>query len=291
MQTLIPALFLLAVLALFSPSLQSVLSKYLRRRPSLFFVAPALLALSFIAIARYFGANNPTLVVLLLAYTFVPALCAFPLLFRKTTPVDFAIMLLLWLPLEFLPGKQWVPRHAQGVLHSAAYGIAILLALWIFLLFRGLSGMKYRLPHRVIDFLLPAIAYPILAALLIPLAIRFSFMGPYHVPEHLSARFVLTRFLLILVATALPEEILFRALIQNWLMQRFGSRIPVLLFAAVIFGCAHLNNGPGPPPNWRYMVLAAIAGTGYGYVFQKASSVWSSALLHALVNTTRHVFF
>lgn len=291
MQTLIPALFLLAVLALFSPSLQTVLRERLRRRPVLLFVAPALLALCFIAIARYFGATNVNLVLLILAYTFVPTLCAFLLRFRKTTWLDFAIIVLLWLPLEFLPGKQWIPQPAQGVLHSGAYGIAILLALWIFLLFRGLSGMKYQLPHRTMDFLLPVIAYPILAALLIPLALRFSFMGPYHVPQHLGARFVLTRFLIILVATALPEEILFRALIQNWLMQKFGSGLRILLLAAVIFGCAHLNNGPGPPPNWRYMALATIAGIGYSKVFQKASSVWSSALLHALVNTTRHVFF
>lgn len=291
MQTLVPALFLLAVLALFSPALQLVLRERLRRRAPLVFAAPALLSLCFIAVARYFGATDFNLALLVLGYTFVPAVCAFPLRFRKPTRLDFAVILMLWLPLEFLPGKQWVPKPAQGVLHTTAYGIAILLALWIFLLFRGLPGMKYRLPQRATDLLWPLIGYVALAPVLIPLALHFSFMGPYHVPQRLSPGFVLARFLLILMATALPEEILFRALIQNWLMQKLGQGLPVLVLAGLIFGCAHLNNGPGPLPNWRYMALATIAGIGYGKVFQKASSVWSSALLHALINTTRHVFF
>src|SRR5437899_1902005 len=89
----------------------------------------------------------------------------------------------------------------------------------------------------------------------------------------------------ILAATALPEEILFRALIQNWLMQKLGAKISTMLLAALIFGCAHLNNGPQPLPNWRYMIMATIAGFAYGKVFEKSSSIFASAMLHALVNT------
>jgi membrane protease YdiL (CAAX protease family) len=105
------------------------------------------------------------------------------------------------------------------------------------------------------------------------------FLAPFHAPG------------LILVGTALPEEILFRALIQNWLMQKFGGTDRVLFVAALIFGVSHLNNSPGPLPNWRYAILATIAGYAYGKVFQRASSVVSSATLHAMVNTVRHVCF
>ena len=41
---------------------------------------------------------------------------------------------------------------------------------------------------------------------------------------------------LIFVGTALPEEILFRSLIQNLLMLRFGANTRTLLIAAFIFG-------------------------------------------------------
>ena len=96
---------------------------------------------------------------------------------------------------------------------------------------------------------------------------------------------------IIFVGTALPEEILFRALIQNLLMQRFGSGAGTLFVASFIFGCAHLDNGPQPLPNWRYMILATIAGVAYGTVFKKASTVLSSAGLHMLVDWTKHFFF
>ena len=96
---------------------------------------------------------------------------------------------------------------------------------------------------------------------------------------------------LIFVGTALPEEILFRSLIQNLLMLRFGSNNRTLLAAALIFGCAHLNNGPQPLPNWRYMILATIAGLAYGAVFRKASTVLSSTALHTAVDWTKHLFF
>ena len=95
----------------------------------------------------------------------------------------------------------------------------------------------------------------------------------------------------IFIGTALPEEILFRALIQNLLMLRFGAGMRTLLVASFIFGCAHLNNGPLPLPNWRYMIVATIAGFAYGRVFQRASTVLSSAALHTLVDWTKHFFF
>jgi membrane protease YdiL (CAAX protease family) len=39
------------------------------------------------------------------------------------------------------------------------------------------------------------------------------------------------------------------------------------------------------------VILASIAGFIYGKVFQKSTSVLSSAGLHALVNAVRHTFF
>jgi hypothetical protein len=96
---------------------------------------------------------------------------------------------------------------------------------------------------------------------------------------------------IIFVGTALPEEILFRALIQNLMMQRFGPTTRTLFWASFIFGSAHLDNGPQALPNWRYMILATIAGLAYGKIFQKSSSVVSSAALHMMVDWTKHFFF
>ena len=75
------------------------------------------------------------------------------------------------------------------------------------------------------------------------------------------------------------------------MMQRFGATWRTLFWASFVFGCAHLDNGPQPLPNWRYMIVATIAGLAYGRVFQKSSSVVSSALLHMMVDWTKHFFF
>jgi membrane protease YdiL (CAAX protease family) len=177
------------------------------------------------------------------------------------------------------------------LLHTVAYGTALTLALVLFLGFRGMKGMKYNLPTRLMDFVDPLIAYLAVAPVLIALGLALRFLPWFHVPGNLSALGVARTFGLIFAATALPEEILFRSLIQNWLMQKFGSTTGVLIAASVIFGCAHLNNGPQPLPNWRYMILATIAGLAYGKVFQRASSAVASMTLHALVDATKHVFF
>ena len=64
----------------------------------------------------------------------------------------------------------------------------------------------------------------------------------------------------IFVGTALPEEILFRSPIQNLLALRLGAGARTLLAASFIFGCAHFDNEPQALPNWRYLILATLAG-------------------------------
>jgi hypothetical protein len=135
-----------------------------------------------------------------------------------------------------------------------------------------------------------AIGFGIAAIVLIPFGLWIGFMSPYHGPNR-SAGAVLLRLILILLGTALPEEILFRSLIQNWLVQRLGSSNTTVAIAALIFGCAHLNNGPQPLPNWRYAIIAAIAGFVLGKVFQKSTSILASALVHMGVNGVKWAWF
>ncbi len=290
MQTLnlgiaIPALFLCAILALLFSPLQEALRRFVRTDPKRVFAAPAFLSALFCALLWGYGVFSALMAALIVAYTFAPAVAAYA---QRT---NFVIILMLWLPLEFAVGRSSIPRPLQGFFHTVAYGIAILLALWIFLIFRELPGMKYNLPVHKEDWTAPLIGYAIVAPILIPIGLWLSFIKPFHVPPGLSFGFVGTRFVLIFLATAFPEEILFRALIQNSIMRSLGFTNKALLLAAVIFGCAYLNNGSGPLPNWRYAIMATIAGFAYGKVFQKSSSVFSSAILHALINTSKHVFF
>jgi hypothetical protein len=291
--TWIPAIFLAVILLFLLPPVPAALKKSLRTRPARLFATAALLIAVFCFSAWRSGALSLPLALLIIAYTFVPTV----LIFVQgadagaATWLDLIVILALWLPVELNMGSQWIPKHAQGFLHTVAYGVALTLALVLFLGFRGMKGMKYNLPGRVMDFIDPLIAFAIAAPILIGLGIALAFIPWFHIPGNLTAAGLAKTFGIIFVATALPEEILFRALIQNWLMQKFGSTTAVLVIASLIFGCAHLNNGPQAFPNWRYMILATIAGFAYGKVFQRASSAIASMTLHALVDATKHVFF
>lgn len=290
MQILVAAVFLSLLGALLVAGVQDAFQKAFVARPALIFLAALALSAIFCAIAAAVGAWNAPLALLILMYTMLPAACAF-LIRRAKPPVwaDFAIILLLWLPLEFSIGERWTPKAAQGLLHMAAYGVSVTLGLLIFLVSRRLPGMKYNLPRRWRDGANLAIGFALAAAILIPLGRAIGFLDAGHWPRRWAS--VGFQYLVILWATALPEEILFRGLIQNSLMQRWGAKTSTLLVAALIFGCAHLDNGPGPLPNWRYMIVATVAGVLYGKVFEKSSSVFASAGLHALVNTIKHSFF
>ncbi len=266
-------------------SLQRILRSWVQTQRGRVFAAPIALSAIFCALLFCYSVPVWAPAGLIVAYTFAPALAAF------VSWNDFVIILLLWLPLEFSLGASVIPKAQQGFFHTVAYGIAILLGLWLFLIFRETPGMKYNPPSAMRDWTNPLIGYAIVAPVLIPIGLWLGFIQPFHIPPNLTGSFVLSRFLLILAATALPEEILFRSLIQNCVMRRLGFNNSALLLSAVIFGCAHLNNGGGSLPNWRYAIMATIAGLAYGKVFDKSGSVFSSAILHALVNTSKHVFF
>src|ERR1700722_875824 len=293
MHTLILGLLLLVILGFLSPMVQGRMQAELQARPTLLFVVPAALTLFFCAVAIANGVFSIPLALLVLVYTCAPSLAAFAQgsqLVKRPSWLDFAIILMLWLPLEFSAGAHLIPKPAQGFLHSGAYGMAILLALAIFLGFRALPGMRYRVPAAR-DLLYGVAGFLVTAPVLIVVGRLLDFIPPFHPPGHPYAGRIGMTFLLIFAGTALPEEILFRSLIQNWLMQRYGSTSRTLLVSGLIFGCAHLDNGPQPLPNWRYMILATIAGIAYGKVFQKSSSVFSSVTFHALTDAAKHVFF
>jgi len=285
-QTAVLALLLAAVLALLVPRPRHWLETVLHQRPASILLAPPLFTAVFSGAAALAGVASLRLAVLVFVYTAVPVLCGYamgPGPVSRPSALDFITILLLWLPLEFSAGASLVPRPAQGFLHSVAYGIAILLALILFVGFRSIPGMRFNLPRHARDYWLPMAGFVITAPVLAAAGIALKFIPPLHAPTQSTGRMISAAGL-IFAGTALPEEILFRSLIQNSLALRFGANTRTLLAAAFVFGCAHLDNGPQALPNWRYMILATMAGVAYGVAFRKASTVLSSATLHMFVD-------
>jgi membrane protease YdiL (CAAX protease family) len=247
-QTLVLALLLAAVLAFFVPFVRNRVRGVLHAHPVIIWAVPFLLTAIFSGAAALAGAFSGPLALLLLGYTAAPVACAWMEgagLIPRPAALDFVAILLLWLPLEFAAGARLVPRPAQAFLHSVAYGIAIVLGLVLFTGFRSFPGMKYNLPRRWSDFGLPAAAFALTAPVLMLVGIAIGFIPMPHWPAGAATGGRLAgAFGVILAGTALPEEILFRSLIQNLIQLRFGATWRTLLAASLIFGSAHLDNGP-----------------------------------------------
>ena len=291
--------FLLLILALLSPQLQHRLRARFEHNWSLIFCVPVALSLIFCASAWRYSALSTSIVLLIAGYTFLPTLIVFGQQIRldrspthTATLPDLAVILLLWLPLELNVGAADIPKPVQGTLHTLAYGVAITLALFLFLIFRNFPGMKCQPPQTPADLLRALVGLAIAAVVLIPLGVRLGFLAPAHAPRS-TLLTSLFRIATIFCGTALPEEILFRSLIQNWITQRLPSANAAwgIVLGALIFGSAHLNNGPFPFPNWRYMILATLAGLLFGTVFARSTSVIASALLHTAVDATKYLWF
>ena len=88
---------------------------------------------------------------------------------------------------------------------------------------------------------------------------------------------------------ALGEEFFFRGLLQQWLAEWLHSEWAALLIASACFGSVHLWYGSFP--NWRFAVLAGVAGIFYGLAFRRARSIRASMVTHALTVTTWRIFF
>jgi len=84
---------------------------------------------------------------------------------------------------------------------------------------------------------------------------------------------------------AVPEELFFRTWVQNLLERRVG-RTAALAIASVVFGLSHFNkrNVGGAVFNWRYVLLATIAGVFYGRAWRERRRIAASTITHTFVD-------
>jgi membrane protease YdiL (CAAX protease family) len=145
--------------------------------------------------------------------------------------------------------------------------------LYFFLVARPLEGIGYRWALSMRDVATAAVVFAAYAVIALPVgfATHFIVWNPrVAVPD------VVLRPIVVYLVTAVPEEFLFRGLIQNLLTRWLG--VPLgLAIGSVIFGLSHL-------PDPRYAVLATIAGVAYGWVYLRTGKVTASAITHALVD-------
>jgi membrane protease YdiL (CAAX protease family) len=196
---------------------------------------------------------------------------------------DFLVLATLGLAVDL----RWLePAWPHGL---AAAGKMLLLdaGLYGFLAVRRLDGVGFdlRLKARDVEIGLREFLFYAPIAIVLGLALGFiHFHASWPAPLRALGAYVFTFFFI-----AIPEELFFRGWVQNLLERRIG-RTAALMTTAVLFGLSHWNKQTANF-NWRYVLLAAIAGVFYGRAWRSQRRVGASALTHATVDTLWSLWF
>ena len=207
---------------------------------------------------------------------------------------DFFIIVGIWVAVKPFPNRwgfsmsRWLWPFPGGQL---AYVMTVLLcvnvALAVFVLLRRMEGIGYSIGwNRNWSFFILA-SFFAFALIAIPLGTGMRFIQ--FEPRWSEWKSLPLTALSILFFTAWPEEFLFRGLLQNTLSRASKSEVAGWWTASVLFGFSHITNLGFP--NWRYVVLATIAGVFYGWTWRRTESIFASAIVHAAVDTTWHFLF
>jgi hypothetical protein len=152
--------------------------------------------------------------------------------------------------------------------------------LYGFLAIRQLSGMGFDFHLKWSDWKTGLRELIFFTPIVLALGLALGFIHPHrNLPGIGSA---LLRWVAIFFFTAVPEELFFRAWVQNLLDRRMGRRA-ALLIASVLFGLSHFNKRSAHF-NWRYVLLATIAGIFYGRAWREHRRVPASTITHASVD-------
>jgi len=153
--------------------------------------------------------------------------------------------------------------------------------LYGYLVVRPISGIgfNFRLKPSDIGIGLREFLYFTPIAILLGFALHFlHFHRTLGSPVAFAAGWLFT-----VVFVAMPEELFFRGLMLNMLERRIGTN-RALAITSLLFGLAHFNKRAAHF-NWRYVILAAIAGFFYGRAWLSRRRLLASSITHATVDT------
>jgi membrane protease YdiL (CAAX protease family) len=200
---------------------------------------------------------------------------------------DYAAMLVIALPIKlgWLRVLFPVPDFRLVYLLTVLMGVNAALAAFVFV--RRADGIGYAAgwaPGWGVNYV---VALALIAAIDIPLGMKLRFIS--FSPRHAGWQAIAVNALAIFLFTAVPEELLFRGLLQNALGKTLANETAGWIAASIIFGFSHIANGRFP--NWKYVLLATIAGFFYGYAWRRSRSLFPGALVHASVDALWFALF
>ena len=203
---------------------------------------------------------------------------------------DALVLLALGLPVDL--------RWFEGAWPAGLAGLGKLLlvdaGLYGFVVMRRLRGTGFDFHFRWRDWKTGLRELAFFAPIVIALGLTLGFLHPH---AHAPRLTMIGTWAYIFIFVAVPEELFFRAWVQNLLEARLGARFgphagrkAALIIASVLFGLSHFNKR-SVHFNWTYVLLATIAGIFYGRAWRQDRRVPASAITHASVDAIWSLWF
>jgi len=246
-------------------------------------LAPAALAVPYLLFSLPQHQFQPVYFLALALLPVVLGLLLAPVREQRLLWQDAVVLLVLALTLELrLLSGAW-PQHGLGSVPKLYLADV---ALYLYLVVRPIEGMGYSFRPHVSAFLIGAREWLFFLPIALGLGFSLGFIHFYpraHSPAHIAAGLLIT-FLL----TAVPEELFFRGILQN-LLEPIAGRGRALAITAALFGLSHFHKGAAF--NWRYVILAAIAGVFYGRAWRSRRQILASSITHTAVDVVWSLWF
>jgi uncharacterized protein len=189
---------------------------------------------------------------------------------------DAIILLLLGLAVDL----RWFEAAWPAGLRALNELLLVDIGLYGFVAVRQLSGIGFDFHLHWSDWKSGLRELLFFTPLVLILGFALGFIHPH--ANRPQVGMALLRWLMIFLFTALPEELFFRGWVQNLLERRVG-RAAALVIASALFGLSHFNKRSAHF-NWRYVLLATIAGIFYGRAWREHRRVAASTITHATVD-------
>ncbi len=210
---------------------------------------------------------------------------------------DAIILLALGLAVDL----RWLERLWPNGLAGLGKLLLVDAGLYGFVVMRQLRGMGFDFHFRWRDWKIGLRELAFFVPVVIALGLALGFLHPH--PNEPRPSMLLT-WAYIFIFIAVPEELFFRAWVQNLLEKRLGywldsrgdpraprlARITALVITSILFGLSHFNKRSAHF-NWRYVILATIAGIFYGRAWREDRRVTASAITHASVDAIWSLWF
>jgi membrane protease YdiL (CAAX protease family) len=199
---------------------------------------------------------------------------------------DALILLILGLAVDL----RWFDVAWPPGLRGLGNFLLVDAGLYGFLGIRHLSGTGFDFHLRWSDWKTGLRELLFFAPVVIAVGLALGFIHPHRNSPPLWQ--VMISWIGIFLFVAILEELFFRAWVQNLLERRVGRRA-ALVIASVLFGLSHFNkrNFGAAHFNWRYVLLATIAGIFYGRAWRENRRVPASAITHTCVDWLWYLWF